>query len=361
MPFELNEKLKYLTPYDPIDGDYPVRLDANESFLPTTQAELEVLQTAARHIDMRRYPDPNAIDLCRAAGAYYGVAPELLTAANGSDELLFLIAAAFLGDGKTMLHFALDFSMYRFYANLTGAKCVALPKRADCVIDADLVVNALREHKPNVFIFSNPCNPTGLVLERGAVRKILSAAAEVNTLAVLDEAYMDFSDQSLLGEASAYDHLIILRTASKAVGLAGLRLGFAVANPTLTNLLHAVKSPYNLGAHTQLMGRLLFQNTAIRQGIDAIIASRNALWSALEICLRNGGCGQYKLYIPSANFIFMDLFKQSRADGAFAYLKQNGVIVRHIGQYLRVTAGSKTENAAFLAAWRNYLELNEKV
>ncbi|MDR2687524.1 MAG: aminotransferase class I/II-fold pyridoxal phosphate-dependent enzyme, partial [Oscillospiraceae bacterium] len=152
MPFELNEKIKNLVPYDPVAGSYPIRLDANESFLPIGDEEREAIVRAAREVDLRRYPDHEALKLCQAAGAWFWVKPGLLTAWNGTDEAILLLCGAFLGRGETLLSFALDFSMYHFYAYLSGAACVKLPKRDDFTIDADMTIAALREHKPAMLL-----------------------------------------------------------------------------------------------------------------------------------------------------------------------------------------------------------------
>jgi len=345
MPFTLNDKIKNLTPYDPVEGDYPIRLDANESFLPIGEEERGGILRAAREVDLRRYPDHKATKLCQAAGAWYWVKPGLLTAWNGTDEAILLLCSAFLGKGKTLLSFALDFSMYHFYAYVSGADCVKLPKRDDFSIDVDIVIAALQEHKPAMLLFSNPCNPTSLVLPREEVLRIVETAQETGALAVVDEAYMDFCDQSLLDDIERFDNLVILRTCSKAPGLAGLRLGFSAANETITKALHAVKSPYNVGALTQAVGTaLLCQPLRLQEGVQEIRRRTDELSRALKA-----------LGLPvmgdAANFIFV-----RDAAGAFGYLKERGIIVRKFGEHLRITAGNAEENAALVEAlksWRN--------
>ena len=344
MPFELNEKIKNLMPYDPIAGEYPIRLDANESFLPTSEEERAAIVRAAQEIDLRRYPDHEAKALCLAAGVYYCVKPSLLTAWNGTDEALLLLCGAFLGKGETLLCFETDFSMYHFYAYLSGAQCVKLTKREDFSIDVDLVIASLREHRPAMLLFSNPCNPTSLALLRKDTLRIVEAAWETGTLAVVDEAYMDFCDQSLLDSIEKYDNLVILRTCSKAQGLAGLRLGFSAANETVTRALRAVKSPYNVGALTQAVGlALLRQPMRLQESIKALRRQTDALSVALK-----------ELGLPvigdAANFVFL-----TGVGDAFEYLKERGIIVRRFGENLRITAGSEEENRALIANLEQWL------
>ena len=349
MPFELNEKIRNLKPYDPIVGTYLIRLDANESFLPIGEEERGAIVRAAQETDLRRYPDHEAVKLCQAAGAWYWVKPSLLTAWNGTDEAILLLCSAFLGKGETLLSFDLDFSMYHFNAYLSGAACVKLPKRDDFSIDADLVVAALQEHRPAMLLFSNPCNPTSLVLPREDTLRIVEAARETGTLAVVDEAYMDFSDQSLLDDIERFDNLVILRTCSKAPGLAGLRLGFTAANETITRALRAVKSPYNVGALTQAVGTaLLCQPLRLQEGVQEIRRRTDELSAALK------GLG-LPVMGDAANFVFV-----RDAAGAFEVLKARGIIVRKFGAHLRITAGSEEENGALISNLEQWLTENRR-
>ncbi|MDR0532025.1 MAG: histidinol-phosphate aminotransferase family protein [Oscillospiraceae bacterium] len=345
MSFILNEKIRNLAPYDPISGDYPIRLDANESFLPVEPQEREAIVRAAQEIDLRRYPDHEARTLCQAAAAFYGTKPKLLTAWNGTDEAILLLCTAFLGKDATLLCYEVDFSMYRFYAYLSGASIVSLPKRDDFSIDIDAAVAALQQYRPQMFLFSNPCNPTSLILSRSEVRKIARAAEETGTLLVLDEAYMDFCAESLLDEVENYTNLVLLRTCSKAPGLAGLRLGFTCANESITTALRSVKSPYNVGALTQAVGTaLLSQPQRIEAGIAEIRGNMDHLTQELRAL-------GFRVIGSSANFAFI-----RGIAGAFDSLKARGIIVRRFGEHLRITTGNRDENRALLAAlddWRN--------
>ncbi|MCL1951975.1 MAG: histidinol-phosphate aminotransferase family protein [Oscillospiraceae bacterium] len=349
MPFQLNDKLKNLVPYDPVVGQYPIRLDANESFLPIGDEEREAIVRAAQETDLRRYPDHEAVKLCQAAGAWYWVKPGLLTAWNGTDEAILLLCAAFLGQGKALLSFTPDFSMYHFYAYLSGADCIQLPKRDDFSIDVDTAIAALRERKPDMLLFSNPCNPTSLVLPREDTLRLVEAAQEAGALAVVDEAYMDFCGQSLLDDIERFDNLVILRTCSKAAGIAGLRLGFSAANPTITRALRAAKSPYNVGALTQAVGTaLLCQPLRLQEGVQEIRKRTDGLSAALKA-----------LGLPvigdAANFVFV-----RDAAGAFEYLKERGIIVRQFGAHLRITTGSAEENAALISNLEQWMAENRR-
>ena len=342
MPYTLNDKLKDLKPYDPISGDYSIRLDANESFLELPIELLEKAQYAMADIAFNRYPDPNATELCESFGAYYGIDPALVTAGNGSDEWLFIIASSMLMRGDKILTVEPDFSMYRFYGFLAEAESVVYQKKEDLTIDVDALIAAVNESGAKVVLFSNPCNPTSLGLCREEVRKLITS---VSALVVLDEAYMDFWDQSLLGEVAQYDNLIILRTCSKAFGMAAVRLGFAVANPKLTQTLRAVKSPYNVNSVSQKIGALVMnEQEVLHQALDEIILSRKALQISLKE-LESKYPDQLYVYDSCTNFV---LVRMPRAKEVFEGLLERGIAVRFMGDTLRITAGSAEENAQLL-------------
>ncbi|MDR1892987.1 MAG: aminotransferase class I/II-fold pyridoxal phosphate-dependent enzyme, partial [Oscillospiraceae bacterium] len=236
--YNLPEKLRTLAPYAPPSGDFPIRLDAKESFISVPADIKAKMLDAAGGVLFNRYPDPMAARVCESFAAYYGINPENVAAGNGSDDLISVITNAFLKKGGRLLTLSPDFSMYPFYGHIAEAKLEVMQKKACLSIDVDALM--YRAGECDMLIFSNPCNPTSLGLRREDVRKIITGT---NALVVLDEAYMDFWDQSLLGEINEFNNLIILRTCSKMIGLAALRLGFAVANKTLITAVKAAKSP----------------------------------------------------------------------------------------------------------------------
>ena len=137
MSYELNKKIRELEPYEPISGTYKIRLDFN------------------------RYPDPLAEKVVTAFADYYGINPKYVTAGNGSDELIFLIEAAFMEKGDRMLCVAPDFSMYKFYSSICEVECDTFIKSDDLSIDTDALIEKVNRDNIKLLLFSNPCNPTG--------------------------------------------------------------------------------------------------------------------------------------------------------------------------------------------------------
>ena len=338
MEYQLNPKIAGLEPYEPISGEYRIRLDANESYLPVPQEVREKMAEAMGNLAFNRYPDPFCKDLCEAFASYYEISPDLVTAGNGSDELISILMTAFLMKGEKILTIEPDFSMYRFYASLAEAECISLTKDTDLQINVDTVIEKSRQNAVRMVIFSNPCNPTGQGLSREEVRRLI---ASVDALVILDEAYMDFWDQSLLQEVGQYDNLVILRTCSKAVGSAAIRLGFAVANSTLTKAFRAVKSPYNVNAMTQRMGTYLFScKKEMKNFQNQLLISRDMLYNGIKT-LESTHPGRLCVYPTCTNFVFL---KTNEAKCMYDYFLKNGVASRIMGEYLRITAGDAQEN-----------------
>lgn len=345
MTYRLNAKIRDLKPYDPITRDYKIRLDANESFWSIPSSVMsKILETVAL-TSYNRYPDSTAAELCSRFAAYHRVNPANVTAGNGSDELISVICNAFLMKGDVILTVSPDFSMYKFYASIVEAQCVEYQKKPDLTIDVDKLIASAREHNAKMILFSNPCNPTSLGLKREEVRRLITS---VDALVVLDEAYMDFWNESLLGEVEKYDNLIILRTCSKAFGMAGIRLGFAVANSTLTNAVKAVKSPYNVNSLTQGIGSvILSEKEMIDSAVAQIVASREELYSELRR-IESDYREEMHVYPSVTNFVFVRL---DQAKEMFQSLLNAGIAVRFMGDFLRITAGTKEENAALVKAF----------
>lgn len=354
MTYELNDKVKNLIPYDAVTGDYKIRLDANESFIDPGEAYEKEFLAAISRIKFNRYPDPMASELCGKFARYYGVDPGCVVAGNGSDELITVIMGAFLRPGDKVLTFSPDFSMYRFYGEIYEKTNVITEKQEDLILTSGDVLNAAEECEPAAIILSNPCSPTSLAMSR---EDVLHIVENTDALVIIDEAYMDFSDQSIMKVAEKYDNLIILKTCSKAWGLAAIRLGFAVSSKKIVQALHAVRSPYNVNALTQAVGCVIFSNPDyIKKAVEDIKKARDYLYQGLlklEIA-----DGVNRVVKPDTNFVFVEL---EDAESVYEELRKRSIIVRRIGGYLRITAGTKKENDALIQAFSEILRKSRRV
>ncbi len=352
MAYTLNEKMRALTPYDPIEGSFPVRLDANESFLNANDMLGQEIVQAVQALPLNRYPDPYAVKLIDSFCELYGLQPQHVTAGNGSDELISVIVSSFLQKGEAILTLYPDFSMYRFYGQLYENPVLEYAKDDSLDYSIDALLSYAGHNNVKMIIFSNPCNPTSLGKSADEMRRLIQGT---DALVVLDEAYMDFWDQGLVKEAAQYDNLIVLKTCSKAIGLAGIRLGFAVANPTLTGALRAAKSPYNVNLLTQAVGTaVLRQGSLLQRCKEKVLASRDELYAGIDRTL--AACGkEILLYESKTNFVFLRFPSQQESERVFHKLMERGIIIRRMGAFLRVTAGTPDENRQFLQAFADIL------
>lgn len=342
--YELNSKLKKVEPYDPVEGQYKIRLDANESYFNINEILGDKIAEEIKKVDMNRYPDPLATPAVKAFSDYYGVPEKYVTAANGSDELISIITSCFLEKGDKILTLSPDFSMYAFYGSLYELNVESLPKESSLQISIPKVISYCNNNKIKAVIFSNPCNPTSLGVTKQDIIKLVK---NVFCLVIVDEAYMDFWDQSVLDEIGNYDNLIILKTCSKSMGMAGIRVGFAVAGETITTALRSVKSPYNTDTISQVICKtVLGEKETLDRFCAEIVESRKSLQEEI-LALSKKYVKLEKVYDSVTNFVFI---KTSLSKEIYEKLLERSISIRYMGSYIRITAGSPEENAAVVSA-----------
>lgn len=351
MTYQLPEKLRKLKPYQPVTGQFPVRLDANESFLSLPDEIRHEIGTLVSRINFNRYPDPLAAKLCQKFAQHFQIPAELVVAANGSDELLFLLTTCFADAGDKLMVVQPDFSMYQVYAELAGLQVEVFAKNEGLHIGPDALIAAAKEKQVQILLFSNPCNPSSLVENREDVLKIVSALE--NVLVVVDEAYMEFADDSVLQAVTQYPNLVVLKTFSKAFGLAAARLGFAVSNKTIIDAFKAAKSPYNVNTMSQVVGCILLDHPAYLEECQLLIKeSRDYLFGMLQ-AMAGSQRKIRSIQNTRSNFVYIEV---EDAAGIYKTLQQQGIAVRLMGDHLRICAGSEEENAAVLKALDTYLK-----
>ena len=207
-------------------------------------------------------------------------------------------------------------------------------------MDVKGFIKTLKEVKPKLIILCNPNNPTGTILSKEAILKILAATSAV---VIVDEAYIEFGGESMIGKINDYSNLIVLKTLSKAYGLAGVRLGYMIANKKTVEVVNKVRPPYNLSSVTQEIGlKVLGQEDDMVKVINQVVKDRNMLSDQLK---------QYVQVFPSGgNFIF---FKTSLTT-LFEELLEKGIRIRKyngvLAGYFRVTIGTKDQNTAVIKA-----------
>ncbi|MDK3023019.1 histidinol-phosphate transaminase [Cupriavidus taiwanensis] len=326
-----------------------VKLASNENPLGMPQSARSAV--AAAVAELGRYPDANGFALKGALSARFGVPADWLTLGNGSNDILELAAHALVEPGQSIVYAEYSFAVYALATQEIGARAIEVPAR-DYGHDLDAMAAAIAPDTRLVFI-ANPNNPTGTFLPAAQIEAFLQRLPR-DVVVVLDEAYNEYLDADQQYDAIAwvrrYPNLMVSRTFSKAYGLAGLRIGYAVAQPELTDLLNRIRQPFNVNSVAQAAAIAALADTDfLRRSAELNRDGKRQLTQAFD---RLG-----LEYVPSSgNFV---LVRVGDDDGAGARvnlaLLRQGVIVRPVGNYnlprwLRVTIGLPEENAAFIAA-----------
>ena len=315
-----------------------IRLDANESYADMPDEMKNKVLAEINSQAFNRYPDPASSALCKAFADYYGLFASNVVAGNGSDELISIIFSALLPRHSKVLILTPDFSMYKIYANLYEQSVVTVEKDEDLNITADTVIEAAKRHSADFIIFSNPCNPTGQGMVASEVEKIVSS---VNCAVCVDEAYMEFwaENETVLPLVNKYENLMVLKTCSKAFGMAGFRLGFVIANENIISMFRKAKSPYNVNSLSQAAGLAALKNREYLKNMTAQIISRK---QKLYNALKELESSVFHVYETKTNFVFV---KTPMAKELYSYLIKNNIVVRYTSpDYLRITAGTRGEN-----------------
>jgi len=334
------EDLKGMEPYDACYAPGIIRLDANENphDFPTEVNQFITSQLGPQFFG--RYPDPLARELISDIAAYFGADPENIMVGNGSDELILNIMLAF-GDGKKVFIASPTFSMYALHARVAGAVPVNVPRGPNFEIDVQAVVKAAGRD-PGIVVLCNPNNPTGNAAD---IRDIEAIAESVKALVVVDEAYVEFGGESCLPLLGRHQNLLVMRTFSKAFGLAGMRVGYLLAHRKIVRELLRIKQPFNVNSFSQLAARSVLKYRELFEArIRSIIKDRECLVKRME------GIPGLRLYPSVTNFI---CFKTSApALEVYRGLLNDGVMIRYIKtpegeELLRVSVGTARENNIF--------------
>lgn len=341
----LPEKLSRMTPYDPSEDIYQIKLDANESFFSLPDELRDAIAASIDTIDFNRYPDPSVDGLRRLAGREFRVAPGNIVVGNGSDELISLIMNTFAPRGGKVMVLSPDFSMYQFYAEVAELNVVNLLKDGEFMLTEQEVIARAQREKPDILIFSNPCNPGGQGFTHAETVRICHALEDV--LVVVDEAYMDFWDQSILDVSTALENVLVMKTLSKAYGCAALRCGFVIGYAALIEQLNKTRSPYNVGSLVQMAASIVLEDTAWQKAqCAAIVARKEELEQACTALAEESGA--FTVLPTHTNFVVL---RTPRCGEIFEQLKARSICVRCFPKYemLRITTGSAEENAQLLA------------
>ncbi len=349
MKIKERDSLKDLRPYNVPQVKADIFLDANENPYSMPQKVKEQVLANMASLAFNRYPEITAHSLRVALAGGLGLSIENVQVGNGSSELIAACCQVFGGPGRKVAYPYPSFSMYEVYARLSDSQPCPYRLAEDFSLDPAALKDFLAKEQPDILIICNPNNPTGTLAQASAVREVLD---EANCLVLLDEAYMEFADQSLLPALGDYPQLVVLRTFSKAYGLASARVGYMAASAAISSALGKALLPYHVNALSLLVAETVYkERAAYRPLIDAIASARDGLAASLA------GLG-VKVYPSAANFLFFSCGEQSSALGQF--LLREGILARDFTAQpalggIRLTVGTTEENEKVLAAVEKFL------
>jgi histidinol-phosphate aminotransferase len=341
-----------LAPYNaPEEGRAKkLRLDFNENTVGCSSSVLRALSrmTAA---EMAIYPEYQ--ETTKRLARFFGVRPAEIHLTNGIDDALHLIADTFINDGDSVLVVEPTFDMYRFFAELAGARVVALRYDEEMRFPVDAVIRALRQPAkrcPRVLYIANPNNPTGTLVQREELRRILRAASR--TLVLVDEAYFDFAGMTILPWIRRYPNLLVARTFSKSAGLAALRVGCLFGKPELLAAMRRACTPYPVNSAALVAAEAAIRDPKyLREYTREVLQSRAMLEEGLS---RLGA----RIFPSSANFVLADFGPVARR--LVHALERKGILVRGRKDFpregfVRISAGTRADTRKVLRAMKGIL------
>ena len=334
-----------------------IKLDANESpYGLSKAAHAHVLESVTR--ELHRYPDAGASELRQVLAAQLGVDGSELSFGNGSDELLGLLCAAFgeprQGTKKasrpaSVLYAWPGFVVYRIVADAHGLSRIEVPFGPGFTADEGALLEAVAREKPNLVFLATPNNPTGTTWPRSTIAKLLVQHEDVIT--VVDEAYLAYAEaRSCVDLALAHPHCLVLQTLSK-IGLAGLRVGYAVGRREVIGELEKVRPPYNLGTLAQRAATVVLRDhkPELDEAARKVKAERGRLRERLA------ALDGLEVFPSDANFF---LVRHQRATALWESLAERGVLVRNFDRpgplegCMRITVGTPEENEWLIDAMK---------
>lgn len=325
-----------------------IKMDANENpFTIQEPLKRKLLERMSR-IDFNRYPVAGAPELRDRYAKYYGVDKDMIMLGNGSDELIQILCLTLKGKINGVLVPVPTFSMYKIIAVNTGNKVVEVPLTKKFDLDCDAILDQIKENFPALIFLSYPNSPTGNLFSRAKIETIIKKSPGV---VVIDEAYANFSGQTLLPLLKKYENVIFLNTLSK-LGLASMRLGFLIGNREIITQLDKVRLPYNINSLSQIAANFFldYQDEFSLQ-VKEIIKRREELYLGLQ------KIAGIKPFPSQANFIFFSCAFDS--DRIYKKLVAEGIIVKNLNipplmpDCMRVTVGNRKENDSLLRALKS--------
>jgi len=321
-----------------------IKLASNENPYGPSPRAIQAIQQAASEV--HRYPDGDANALKAKLAAFHALDREQILIGNGSNEVLELLIRCFAGEGDEVVYAQRGFIVYALAAQAAGARGIAVPEADGLTHDLEAMLAALNE-RSKVVCIANPNNPTGTLLGNDVIQGFLDRVPR-DVVVIIDEAYFDFVAEELGDSVHALQHpgLVISRTFSKAYGLAGCRVGYALADAAIVAVVNRFREPFNVSSLAQAAAMAALDDGEwVNARVAETVCERLKLEAELDALGLLGG----KSF---ANFV---LLRHQQSGTILQLLEDQGIIPRPLAgygmaDYLRVSVGTSAENAAFLDA-----------
>jgi histidinol-phosphate aminotransferase len=337
---DINAMVGYIPGEQPLPGTPIIKLNSNENPYPPSPAVMEVLQNFNWEW-LRKYPNPFAQEFRNAISQALNVPADWIIVGNGSDEVLNLLIRACAGTGRKVVYPTPTYVLYSTLTQMQSAELVEIPYGEDNILPLEELIAA----NGSVTFIATPNSPSGHVVPADDLRKL---AANLSGVLVIDEAYVDFAEENALELVREFENVISIRTLSKGYSLAGIRLGFGVANPKLLSGLYKVKDSYNIDAIACAVGAAAMSDQAYKNACaEKVKASRAKLASELKKL-------EFFVWDSQTNFLLVRP-KEGNAEFLYQKLKEQGILVRYFPQpklddKLRITVGTDEENQTLVQA-----------
>lgn len=349
----IREQLKSFSAYHVLNQENMIKLDANESpYSLDEKVKNDLVNWINQNENFNIYPDTDSLLLRSKIADFWKVNIDNIICGVGSDQLIDGIMKLFLEPGDKVLIPTPSFSMYKLTTVLNHGEPIEFNLNEDFSFDYKLIIEKYKETKPKLLFLCTPNNPTGNIIEEKHIVNILEA---VDCPVIVDEAYGEFSYTSMVKYVNSYKNLIVLRTFSKAYGLAGLRVGYGVANKEMIDYINITKPPYNLNTFSQKVAELVLQNSQeYEKRIDLIVKQRDYIYNKLE------DIEGIDVFPSGANFFLI----RSKSVDLAEKLKARKILVRSFKNdkdlkgCIRVSVGKEEENELLISSIKEIMRGN---
>lgn len=319
-----------------------ILLNANELSQNLNEKVMQEIQREIPNVLFNRYPDDGYTSLKQAYAKVVNVKPDMVLCGNGSDQMLGLLIGCTISKDDVLVTLDPDFGMYDYYVSMHDGKMKKFAIQAGKDLDIDALIDFSKG--ASMILFSNPNNPTGNVVSKEKIERLLEAMPEIPV--VIDEAYMEFSNESVIDLLDVYPNLFVTRTLSKAFGAAGIRLGFLLSNAQNIEKLSALNVPYSVSRLSQMVGEIVLSHAGEFQDLVKETIERRERLIALDQKLDS-----IEIFPSQANFV---LVQSEKIDQIIESMNDEKITIRVYDNkpYCRITIGNEEENEKVMKVLR---------